>query len=105
MTDSGGLLGYQRGHLKRLAHNLKAVARIGRSGITDELVDEISRALEDHELIKVSMTRPPDKKAMAAELARRTQAHLCAIRGHTAILYRPRSEKPTIRLPERPESD
>ena len=50
------------------------------------------------------MIRPPDKKAMSAELAQRSSAHLCGLVGHVAILYRPHPEKPTIVLPDRPES-
>ena len=95
------LAGFQRKHLRGLAHNLEPVVQIGKAGLTDELVATVRRALEDHELIKVSMTKPKDKKGMSAELARRAQAHLCGLLGHTMILYRPRSERPSIRVPTR----
>ena len=61
----------------------------------------MDRALLDHELIKVRMREPPDKKAMAAELAARTDACLCGLVGHTAILSRPHPERPRIALPRR----
>jgi len=101
MTDGNELFGFQRKYLRGLAHPLKPVVRVGRSGITDEMVCEIQRALEDHELIKVSMHKPEDKKSMARELANRSGAQLAGLLGHTAVLFRSRSEKPTIRLPER----
>ena len=101
MTDDNELLGFQRKHLRGLAHPLKPVVRVGRSGLTEPMVREIQRALEDHELIKVSMHKPVDKKALARELAGRSGAHLAGLLGHTAVLYRARPEKPTIRLPER----
>jgi len=103
MTDEDELPGFQRKHLRGLAHPLKPVVRVGRSGLTDPLIREIQRALEDHELIKVSMHKPPDKKALARDLALRSGAQLAGLLGHTAVLYRARSEKPTIRLPERAE--
>jgi RNA-binding protein YhbY len=57
--------------------------------------------LRDHEIIKVSMKNPVDKKAMADKLAGDTDSHLCGLVGHTVILYRRREEKPKIRVPQR----
>jgi RNA-binding protein YhbY len=54
--------------------------------------------LLDHELIKVQMREPEDKKAMARHLAEATSAALCGLLGHTVILYRPHPETPTIAL-------
>lgn len=95
------LAGFQRKHLRGLAHSYKPVVQIGKAGLTEELVTTVRRALEDHELIKVSMTKPKDKKGMSAELAERAGAHLCGLLGHTIILYRARAKKPTIRVPSR----
>ena len=101
MTDPIPLRGFQRKHLRALAHHIKPVVQVGQAGLTPELVREVSRALDDHELIKVAMLRPPDKKAMSAALASQARAHLCGLVGHTVILYRERDENPRIRLPER----
>lgn len=94
--------GFQRKYLRGLAHNHKAVTQIGRQGLTSEAIQSVRAALEDHELVKVSMHKPKDKKAMAAELAVRTESELCGLIGHTVILYRAHSEAPVIRLPQRP---
>jgi RNA-binding protein len=95
------LAGFQRKHLRSLAHPLKPMVQIGKAGITDELVRTVKRALEDHELIKVSMTKPKDKKGMSTELAQRCGAHLCGLLGHTIILFKQREKRPGIRVPSR----
>jgi RNA-binding protein len=88
----------QRRKLKALAHPLQPTVHVGRAGITDAVVASVDRALLDHELIKVQMREPEDKKAMARHLAEATSAALCGLLGHTVILYRPHPETPTIAL-------
>ena len=43
----------ERKALKAKAHKLDPVVHVGAKGITDEVVAEIDRALQAHELIKV----------------------------------------------------
>ena len=43
----------ERKSLKARAHKLEPVVQIGAKGLTDEVVAEIERALNAHELIKV----------------------------------------------------
>jgi len=100
-AQTEALAGFQRKYLRGLAHPLKPMVQIGKAGITGEVVRTVQRALKDHELIKVSMTKPKDKKAMSVELAERSGAHLCGLLGHTIILYRRREKGPTIRVPTR----
>ncbi len=93
--------GFQKTFLKRKAHELKPVVQVGQAGVTDTVVEQVEAQLQAHELIKVKMREPEDKKATARELAERTGAVLCALVGHTVILYRPRPGSPVIVLPER----
>ena len=95
------LEGYQRKFLRGLAHPLKAAVLVGHEGLTDGVLGAVKQALLDHELVKVRMHEPDDKKAMAADLARRAGASLCGLVGHTAILYRPHPKEPVIKLPRR----
>jgi RNA-binding protein len=87
-----------RKHLRGLAHHLEPVVRVGHEGVTDGVVTAVTRALLDHELIKVRLYEPEDKAGMSAELATRCDATLCGLVGHTAILYRRHPEKPKIVL-------
>ena len=95
------LTGQQKSYLRGLAHALRPMVQVGQSGVTDAVITAVNRALLDHELIKVRLFRPEQKKVMATELVQRTQAYLCGLIGHTVILYRPHPETPKIKLPQR----
>lgn len=95
------LPGYQRKYLRGLAHDLKPVVKVGEKGLTDSVVAAIDAALLVHELIKVRLHEPEDKKGMANELAAGTGAALCGLIGHTVILYKEHPEEPVIHLPQR----
>jgi len=88
----------QRKQLRGLAHSLNPAVQVGSSGITEPLIQAVDQALLDHELIKVQMRRPPDKKLMAQRLADATNAGLCGLVGHTVTLYRPHPDQPRITL-------
>jgi len=87
--------------LRGQAHDLKAMLQVGGKGITDALVAEIDLALEHHELIKVKVAAPDReaRDAMIAELAERTEAAVVQRIGHTAVIYRPSTDKRQIVLP------
>lgn len=95
------LEGFQRRYLRGLANPRKALVHIGEGGISPGVIGALERALADHELVKVRLREPEDKKATARELAKRTHAELCGLVGHTVILYRPNPEQPRIDLPTR----
>jgi RNA-binding protein len=87
-----------RKQLRSLAHDLEPIVRIGHAGVTDGVVAATTQALLDHELIKARLYEPEDKTGMAAELAKRCDATLCGLVGHTAILYRPHPVNPKIEI-------
>ena len=95
------LAGYQRKALRALANPMKAVIRVGEAGLSPGVMHAIDAALLQHELVKVRMHEPADKKATAATLAERSGAALCGLVGHTVILYRPNPDEPAIELPQR----
>ena len=91
----------QRRHLRGLGHALKPVVFLGQAGLTEAVVAEAARALNDHELIKVRVTgMERDARDQALEtLADRTKSSVVARIGHIAVLYRAHPEKPRITLP------
>lgn len=91
------LTGAQRRNLRGLAHSLEPVVQVGHGGITPAVLKATARALLDHELIKVRLYEPEDKKAMAEALATGTHSALCGLVGHTVILFRPHPNKPKIK--------
>ena len=47
------LKGFQKKHLKGLAHNLKPVVQIGKEGLTEGIIRAVGEGLLQHELIKI----------------------------------------------------
>ena len=100
MADA--LSGKQRRHLRALGHHLQPVLQVGHEGITEAVVREADRQLETHELIKVRIgeSSPQDRHEGAELLAQRTGSQVAQVLGRTALLYRPRKDKPEIVLPD-----
>jgi RNA-binding protein len=92
----------QRRYLRGLAHPLKPVIMIGDAGLTEGVAKETTRALHDHELIKVRVrgTDREQRDALLADLAERTQSTLVHRIGHVAVFYRRRPEGPKIVIPD-----
>jgi RNA-binding protein len=96
------LTSYQRKALRGLANPLRPVVHIGEAGVSSAVLRALDEALLAHELVKVRLFAPENKKAMARVIADKSGAALCGLVGHTVILYRPNPENPQIELPERP---
>ena len=91
----------QRKHLRRLGHDRNPIVLVGQGGISANLVAELDRALNDHELVKVR-ARVGDREArdeILDQLAAGTGAELVQRIGHVALYYRPNKDKPGILLP------
>src|SRR4051812_24976804 len=97
------LTGKQRHHLRALAHELKPIVQIGKSGIDDGVTAAVDKALADHELIKLKIGEGSglDRHEAADELAAATNSEIAQVLGNTVILYRPHPEDPKIKLPVR----
>lgn len=81
----------QRKHLRRLAHPRHPLVILGQAGLTDGVVAELARALEAHELVKVS-ARIADRGAreqVFESLAQRTGSVLVQRVGRVGVYYRP----------------
>ncbi len=92
----------QKKHLRRLAHPLNPIVMLGNAGLTDGVVNELDRALADHELVKVS-ARVGDRDARNAALTTlgaRTSAALVQRVGNVGVFYRRREQMPKILLPD-----
>lgn len=99
------LEGFQRRHLRGLAHPLRPVVMVGKEGLSDAVVAKTEAELGAHELIKVRFLGWKEtKKELLAELAERTRAELVGVVGHVGILFRQNREpkKRKIRVPSRP---
>ena len=92
----------QRRYLRGLAHPLGAVVRLGKEGLTDAVAKETTRALHDHELIKVKAPGGDRdaRDALFTALAERTGSALVHRIGNVAVFYRPRSDLKRILIPD-----
>jgi RNA-binding protein len=91
----------QRQFLRRLAHTLSPLVRIGKAGLTPAVVDETRHALEHHELIKVRIDVEDrgQRREVMGQLVADSAAVLVGSVGKMAVLYRARAEDPAIHLP------
>jgi RNA-binding protein len=98
------LSGKQRKFLRGLAHSMDPVVRLGKQGLTSQIVEATLAALGDHELIKVRLAAGPadERKKTSQELAEQTNSHWVGLVGRVLILYLPNEEDPSIKLPGPP---
>jgi RNA-binding protein len=65
---------------------------IGKNGVSAEITAEVDRRLKEKKALKLKIQKAALKndnaKAIAEDLASRTQSTLVEVRGHTFILYR-----------------
>lgn len=91
----------QRRNLRAQAHDLDAVARVGKDGLTPQVIEAVNQALGDHELIKVRFVDHKDERdEIAEEMARQTSSRRVGQIGNIVILYRrnPDPEKRKISI-------
>ncbi|MFA6134312.1 MAG: ribosome assembly RNA-binding protein YhbY [Phycisphaerae bacterium] len=89
------LTGKQKRYLRSLGQHLSAMSVIGKEGLSEAVVATLGRLLDQHELIKVRLhVQDASERDEAAEaLSAATGAALAGAIGHTALLYRPNTER------------
>lgn len=92
----------ERAYLRGLANSIDAIFQIGKGGISDNLITQLSDALEARELIKISVleTAPANAKLLGNEIANLTNSILVQTVGNKITLYRARKKDPKIVLPK-----
>jgi RNA-binding protein len=92
----------QKKHLRRLAHPMSPIVMLGNAGLTEGVINELDRALNDHELVKVA-ARVGDRVSRdtaLGDLAQRTSSEIVQRIGHVGVFYRRRAELPKILIPD-----
>ncbi len=92
----------QRAYLRGLGNQIDPIIQIGKSGVTDAVIDQIDEALEARELIKITILKNAgdDTDSIAEEVAEATGADIVQKIGCRFLIYKRSSEKPVIELPD-----
>lgn len=75
--------------IKRLGQKLRPLVRIGKGGITEGMVDEINRHLEDEDILKIKVLRNcpiRDPEELMDILEEQTDGYAVEHRGNTILL-------------------
>lgn len=84
--------------LRAIGHKLRPVLTVAGKGLSDSLMLELNRALDDHELIKVKLAvgERATRDAVLTEMLETANASLIQRVGNTALILR-RSNQPDVR--------
>ena len=89
----------QKKNLRAQVHHLKPVVTVADKGLSESVVAEIERALNDHELIKIKLRADRDtRKAWVESIATQCKAELVQSIGQVASFYRKNPDKAAITL-------
>lgn len=85
-----GVNAKQKRHFRQLAHHLQPVVMVSENGLGEGVINEVNRALDDHELIKVKFAiyDREERKQMIQETANQSQSEVIQVIGKLAVLYR-----------------
>ena len=91
-----------RAYLRSLANTIEPIIQVGKIGINDNLIKQVSDALEARELIKITVleTAPLDAKDIAQELGTKTNCTVVQVMGRKITLYKKRKKDSKININE-----
>lgn len=80
--------------LRGIGHQLNPVVIVGANGLTPNLVEEVARALHDHELIKIKIPAGSgeERKECANAIAEATESEVVHHIGRMVLLFRKNPE-------------
>ncbi len=90
----------KRAFLRKKAHDLVAIVRIGKEGYSENIVQGIEDAIAHRELIKIKVLQNCEQETseIAGKVAEAINGEIVGIVGRTIILFKENKEKPTISL-------
>ncbi|ANF82247.1 RNA-binding protein [Acinetobacter sp. NCu2D-2] len=80
----------ERKRLRQIGHALNPVVMLGDKGLTEAVVEELNRALNDHELIKVKIIAEDreERAQLIEQLSEQTGAEVVQKIGKIALIYK-----------------
>ncbi len=79
---------------RTLGHKLNPVVTIAGNGLSEGVLEELNRALDDHELIKVKLaiTDRDIRKQIASQMCQQCRAEMVQEIGKVALIFRQTKE-------------
>lgn len=81
-----------KNELKNKAKELLPLVRIGKSGITDNVIIEVNKQLKLHKLVKIKLLKTclaeGNRKDIAKNLAIKTESEIVLLQGGVVTLYK-----------------
>ncbi|MBV1879942.1 MAG: YhbY family RNA-binding protein [Pseudomonadales bacterium] len=83
-----------KSQLKRfraIGHKLKPIVTLAGNGVSDAVMKEINRAIDDHELIKIRVNAEnrQDRSNLIAKVSQLSATEIVQTIGNIALLYKP----------------
>ncbi len=80
----------QRSTLRSLAQKIEPVTQVGKSGITESLIESLDKTIEKRELIKVTVLENSglDVREAGEQIASELFAELVCVTGRKLVFYR-----------------
>ncbi|KOO43848.1 ribosome assembly RNA-binding protein YhbY [Priestia koreensis] len=96
------LKGKQKRFLRSKAHHLNPIFQVGKGGVNDNMIKQITEALEVRELIKVSVLQncEEDRYTVSEQISSGAKAELVQVIGNTIVLYKESRENKQLVLPK-----
>ena len=91
----------ERAYLRGLANTIDPIFQVGKGGISDVLIEQLSNAIEARELIKITVleTAPGNAKELANEIADSTNSEVVQTVGNKITLFRQKKKNSKIEFP------
>ena len=91
----------QRAYLRGLANTMEPILHVGKDGVNDNMIKQLSDALEARELVKgtVLQNSPMTAREAIAALCEGADAEPEQCIGNRFVIYRAREKDPKIILP------
>ena len=95
------LTGKQRAYLRSLAHDIDPIFQIGKYGIEENFLIQVSQALEARELIKIKVleNRGLGTREASDLICAKLKCEGIQAIGNKMVLYKKSKKKPKIEIP------
>jgi len=88
------LRGKQKHYLRAQAHNLRPIFSVGKNGLTETWLDQLTGALEKRELIKINLQQSAESTVAETKafVESNTDIQVVQTIGRVLVLYRPSTD-------------